>query len=87
VVSTWLSQPLVAIGSDLHVVDPVFRRSDPRCLPSGGERRRVWRWDGTRLTAGRWHSVKEAIAVWSGRTSPRVTCELRDDGSDPGSWV
>lgn len=86
-VNTWLSEPLVAIGSDLHEVDPVFSRGDPRCLPSGGERWRVWHWDGTRLTAGHWQPVKQAIAVWSGRTSAGLTCQIRDDGSDPGSWV
>lgn len=84
-ISSWLSSPLVAVGSDLHEVDPVFQPSDPRCLPSGGERWRILHWTGTSLAAGRWHPVRTPVMFWSGRAP--LTCEIRDDGSDPGSWA
>jgi hypothetical protein len=83
--SSWLSSPLVAVGSDLHEVDPVFQSFDPRCLPSGGDRWRLVHWNGTTLVAGRWHPVKTPVMFWSGRAP--LTCEIRDDGSAPGSWA
>jgi hypothetical protein len=61
-VNSWLSQPLVAIGSGIHEVVPVFNTWDPRCLPSGGERRRTWQWNGDRLAAGHWHPVETPVA-------------------------
>jgi hypothetical protein len=46
--------PLVVVGSDLRERRPVFRSGDPRCVPSGGSRARLWHWDGTQFTAGPW---------------------------------
>jgi hypothetical protein len=39
-------------GSGIRVSWDVFRAGDPHCLPSGGERTRVWRWDGQRFAGG-----------------------------------
>lgn len=57
--------PLVVVGADLRERRPVFRAGDPRCLPSGGSRARIWHWDGTRFTAGPWKQVTPG-AVTSG---------------------
>jgi hypothetical protein len=54
--------PLVAVGADIKETTPVFRSTDPRCVPSGGKRARVWHWNGTKLTAGPWHQVAPGAA-------------------------
>ena len=39
-------------GSGIRATWVVFRPGDPHCIPSGGERTRIWRWDGQRLVGG-----------------------------------
>jgi hypothetical protein len=56
----FIYSPLVAVGADLRETAPVFRQSDPRCVPSGGRHTRTWHWNGTRLVAGPWTQVKPA---------------------------
>jgi hypothetical protein len=43
-------------GSDLVETQPVYRRNDPNCCPSGGFDHRRFRWDGKRFAiVRRWH--------------------------------
>ena len=44
-----VSPPLVAAGSAIREIVPVHRRGDGRCVPSGGTRTILWRWNGSRL--------------------------------------
>jgi hypothetical protein len=44
-------------GSDLLAVQPVYRKNDPNCCPTGGFDRTLYRWDGSRLVVARsWHT-------------------------------
>ena len=54
---------LGAAGSDIRETVAVFRVGDSRCCPSGGEKARVWRWNGTRFTAGAWKQVTPSTAA------------------------
>jgi hypothetical protein len=48
---------LLRKDSQLVVVQPVYRRNDPNCCPSGGFDRTNYRWNGDRLAvAKRWHT-------------------------------
>ena len=49
--------PLVVVGSGIRETTPVFRQGDPRCIPSGGKKARIWRWNGTRLAPGPWRQI------------------------------
>jgi hypothetical protein len=45
------------LGSGLEVVQPVYRKKDPNCCPSGGFDRALYRWNGRRLVVARtWHT-------------------------------
>lgn len=61
--------PLVAVGGDIRETRPVYRRGDPRCIPSGGTHARTWHWDGTRFAAGPWKQVKPPAAPAGGAKS------------------
>jgi len=44
-------------GSDLLAVQPVYRKNDPNCCPTGGFDRTLYRWAVGRLTIARtWHT-------------------------------
>jgi hypothetical protein len=44
-------------GSELLAVQPVYRKNDPNCCPTGGFDRTLYRWDGKRLVVKRsWHT-------------------------------
>ena len=44
-------------GSDLLAVQPVYRKNDPNCCPSGGFDRTLYRWAAGRLAIARnWHT-------------------------------
>jgi hypothetical protein len=48
---------LVQRGAELEVVQPVYRRSDPNCCPTGGLDRLRFRLDGQKLVVTRrWHT-------------------------------
>ncbi len=55
----WIILPLVPVGSAIKETGPVFRPTDPRCVPTGGTRARTWEWDGHTLVAGPWHQVSK----------------------------
>jgi hypothetical protein len=47
---------LLRAGSDLVETDPVYKRDDPNCCPSGGFNHTRWRWNGDRFGVVRtWH--------------------------------
>jgi hypothetical protein len=49
---------LARVGSDLVETEPVYRKKDPNCCPTGGFDHTRWRWDGTRLRVVRtWHDT------------------------------
>jgi hypothetical protein len=44
-------------GSELLAVQPVYRKDDANCCPSGGFDRTLYRWNGSRLVVARsWHT-------------------------------
>ena len=44
-------------GTALEVRQPVYRKADPNCCPTGGLDHTLYRWGGSRLVAGRtWHT-------------------------------
>jgi hypothetical protein len=44
-------------GTKLEVVQPVYRKNDPNCCPTGGFDHTLFGWNGKRLVAGRtWHT-------------------------------
>jgi hypothetical protein len=44
-------------GKQLEVVQPVYRKNDPNCCPTGGFDRALYRWNGHKLAAARsWHT-------------------------------
>jgi hypothetical protein len=61
--------PLAAVGGDIRETRPVYRRGDPRCIPSGGTHARTWHWNGTRFAAGPWKQVKPPAAPAAPRKS------------------
>lgn len=75
------SFPVVAVGSTLRETNPVFRRGDPRCVPSGGKHSRIWRWDGSRLVPGPYGPSTGATgATRASFSSPsgHITCGMSD---------
>jgi hypothetical protein len=74
--------PLVAVGVDIRVRTPVFRKGDPRCIPSGGSHARTWHWNGTRFTAGPYTQVTPGAPIRSAAfhsPSANIECGMVDD--------
>lgn len=55
----------------------ILRPTDPRCVPTGGTKSRLWRWNGSRFVAGAWetHYVNPEQFSSPGR---HVNCEIDD---------
>jgi hypothetical protein len=51
---------LDVVGSGVRETMFVLRAGDAHCFPTGGTRSRIWRWNGTRFTAGAWKLTKAA---------------------------
>ena len=95
----FLLGPLVAVGGDLRETTPIFRSTDPRCVPSGGSHARIWHWDGSRLVAGPWKRATKGKRTKkptkpAGRTSAafyspsrNVSCEMNDGRPGVRSYV
>lgn len=46
-------------GTDLATSQPIYRKADPNCCPTGGFDHARYRWDGTRLARVRaWHDAR-----------------------------
>lgn len=50
---------ITAAGPDIRQTLPIYRPSDSRCCPTGGEKSRLWHWNGSRFVTGPWQ-VKQA---------------------------
>ncbi len=47
---------LARVGRDLVDSQPVYRKNDPNCCPTGGFDHQRWHWNGSRFVAVRsWH--------------------------------
>jgi len=47
---------LVRKGSDIVETDPIYKKNDPNCCPSGGFAHTRWHWDGSKFAVVRtWH--------------------------------
>ncbi len=80
----YLIPPLRAVGSAIRETTAVHRSNDPRCLPSGGTRSRLWRWNGSRLAAGPWKQVtggKQPDSRAFDSPSRNISCGMFDDSS------
>lgn len=72
---------LKTAGDDIREEQPVFRKADDGCVPTGGSRARLWHWDGTRLKAGAFHRAQRpdprprAFRAFGGA----LACSMRDD--------
>ena len=51
---------LSVAGTDIREKVSVLRAGDGRCVPSGGERTRLWHWNGSKLVAGAWKQTSPA---------------------------
>ena len=50
---------LVRKGTDIVETDPIYKKDDPNCCPSGGFAHTRWHWDGTKYAVVRtWHDSK-----------------------------
>jgi hypothetical protein len=76
----YLFPPLVRVGNGIRETTAVHRPGDPRCLPSGGKRSRVWRWNGSRLMAGPWQQVGAPDLESRSFDSPsrNISCYMAD---------
>jgi hypothetical protein len=84
---------LTAAGSDIRETVSIYRAGDPRCCPSGGEKSRLWHWNGSRFTAGVWKQAAPAKAAptvhlyYFLSPSHNILCGLGDEGAaDCKSW-
>ena len=77
--------PLVAVGSGIREIVPVSRATDPRCIPSGGAKARLWHWNGSSLVAGAWKRIRTQAEFYS--PSRNLGCEMDDYRGDIPSEV
>ena len=50
---------LVRKGADIVETDPIYKKNDPNCCPSGGFAHTRWHWNGRKFTAVRaWRDSK-----------------------------
>jgi len=49
---------LALSGNDLVEIQPIYRKQDPNCCPTGGLEHRRFRWNGRTFTVARsWHTA------------------------------
>jgi hypothetical protein len=77
--------PLVAVGSDIREITPVARARDPRCIPTGGAKARLWHWNGSSLVAGPWKKIRTEADFYS--PTRNLACEMDDYRGDIPSGV
>jgi hypothetical protein len=77
--------PLVAVGADVREIVPISRAGDPRCIPSGGAKARLWHWNGSSLVAGAWRRIRTQAEFYS--PTRNLGCELDDYRGDIPSQV
>ena len=49
---------LFRVAGDLDVVQPVYKKTDPNCCPTGGFDHTRYHWDGTRFVVARAYRTK-----------------------------
>ncbi len=45
---------IAAVGTEIEETLNILRPTDPRCVPTGGTKSRLWRWNGHKFTPGPW---------------------------------
>lgn len=45
---------IAAAGADIEETLNILRPTDPRCIPTGGTKSRLWHWNGQKFVAGPW---------------------------------
>ncbi len=81
---------LSAAGSDIRERVDVFRTGDPRCVPSGGTKERIWHWDGQQLVPSAWKQTtppKALTIVGIYSPSGNLACEMSDEPPPGGRYV
>ena len=88
-IPSYLAPPLVAVGGDIRETAAVHRSGDPRCLPSGGKRSRIWHWNGTSFAPGAWKQVTagDPLKNYSFRTKGGAECGMTDQPGPYGVGV
>jgi hypothetical protein len=69
---------LTAAGADIKETVAIYRAGDPRCCPSGGDKSRIWHWNGTRFTASAWQQPTKTIEAF--HAPNQIQCVMVDDG-------
>ena len=94
---------IAKVGSQIRETLNILRPTDPRCMPTGGTKSRLWTWNGRKFVHGKWDSRYVNPEEFS---SPDrlVTCFLGTDyiggapaacfargtrlsGSDYNAWI
>lgn len=58
----------------------ILRPTDPRCVPTGGTKSRLWHWNGSRFVAGTWETHYLNPERFSS-PDKQVQCEIDDEAS------
>ena len=77
---------LTAAGSDIRETVN-HREGDPRCCVSGGEKSRIWHWNGTRLVAGPWKLTLAKLHLDNFLSPDRnIWCRIIKDVIEDDAW-
>lgn len=68
---------LAEVGTEIKETVNILRPTDPRCVPTGGTKSRVWRWNGSRFVAGGW-SYHYLNPEWFTSPDKHVQCYLSE---------
>jgi hypothetical protein len=79
------SWQLMLNGSGIREITPVARPRDPRCIPSGGAKARLWHWNGSGLVASPWKQIRTEADFYS--PTRNLGCEMDDYRGDLSSGV
>jgi hypothetical protein len=68
---------IAKVGVEIKETLNILRPTDPRCVPTGGTKSRLWRWNGSRFVASAWETRYLNPEQFS---SPgrHVNCEIDD---------
>lgn len=88
---------LAKVGTDIEETLNILRPGDPRCVPTGGTKSRVWHWNGSRFVPGKWtlHYVNPEHFI---SPDKRVSCDIdeseavcaainEETGADHGGYL
>ena len=77
-------QSIAKVGVEIKETLKILRPTDPRCVPTGGTKSRLWRWNGNRFVAGAWEAHYLNPEQFSS-PSRQVQCEIDDAGASCNS--